>query len=363
MSLTRKSTNWLKKPNNIPWMLLTSHALSDVVVTCWERWWAETVLLWHWARKACPDWRGCAYKALAGKLRWWMDLIKRKGCVEVVRLLPVFDAGICPCCNLSGGVALIVWFTTNGKNNTIIYVAWASNSKRDCDVVALPILTCERLNATTSVRKERLRAWSLLLLAATVGSFVRMLLGISDRNKMVLWQRCGGRAEFSLHTKNVWSVRFVVQRRGCCYNLSGGVALIVWFTTNGMCVKNNTTIYVARASNSKRDCDVVALPILTCERLNVTTSVWKERLRAWSLLLLAAMVGSFARMLLRISDRNTPNSSALHSEFMQKTNNALRRCKANKSMIIFGDFSAHVRMWWLMLGNGRAWLANMVMLM
>ena len=38
-----------------------------------------------------------------------------------------------------------------------------------------------------------------------------------------------------------------------CCNLSGGVALIVRFTTNGMCVKNNTIIYVARASNSKRD--------------------------------------------------------------------------------------------------------------
>jgi len=25
-----------------------------------------------------------------------------------------------------------------------------------------------------------------------------------------------------------------------CCNLSGGVVLIVWFTTNGMCVKNNT---------------------------------------------------------------------------------------------------------------------------
>ena len=44
------------------------------------------------------------------------------------------------------------------KNNTIIYVARASNSKRDCDT------------------------WSLLLLAATVRSFVHMLLGISDRN-------------------------------------------------------------------------------------------------------------------------------------------------------------------------------------
>ena len=32
-----------------------------------------------------------------------------------------------------------------------------------------------------------------------------------------------------------------------CCNLSSGVALIVWFTTSGMCVQNNTIIYVARA--------------------------------------------------------------------------------------------------------------------
>jgi len=33
--------------------------------------------------------------------------------------------------------------------------------------------------------------------------------------------------------------------------VSGGVALIVWFTTNGMCVKKNTIhiLYVARTSN------------------------------------------------------------------------------------------------------------------
>ena len=95
---------------------------------------------------------------------------------------------------------------------------------------------------------------------------------ISGCNKMELWPGCGGCTEFSLHTKNGRSVWFVVKRRGCCCNLSSGVALIVWFTTNGMCVKNNTIICVARASNSKRDCN------------------------AWSLLLLAARMWSFAHM-------------------------------------------------------------------
>jgi len=62
----------------------------------------------------------------------------------------------------------------------------------------------------------------------------------SSRNKMVLWPGCEGCALWSLQ-KNVRSVRFIVKKRGCCCNHSVGVALHVWFTTNGMCAKNNTT--------------------------------------------------------------------------------------------------------------------------
>ena len=129
---------------------------------------------------------------------------------------------------------------------------------------------------------------------------------------MVLWPGCEGRAEFSLHTKNVRSMLFVVKRRGCCCNLSGGVALIVWFTTNGMCVKNNTTMYVARASNNR------VIPMEwswwvtsnnVCEpgeQLIVLANGDDESdLVGWSLLLLAATVRSFAHMPLGISDRNT----------------------------------------------------------
>jgi len=95
--------------------------------------------------------------------------------------------------------------------------------------------------ARTSFNKRDCDAWSLLLLAAAVRRFAHMPLGISDRNKMVLWRGCGDHAEFSLHTKNELSVRFVVKRTGCCCNLPGGVVLIVWFTTNGMCSKNKNT--------------------------------------------------------------------------------------------------------------------------
>ena len=99
---------------------------------------------------------------------------------------------------------------------------------------------------------------------------------ISERhiNKMVLWPGCEGRPEFSLHTKNVRSVRFVVKRRGCCCNLSGGVALIVWFTTNGMCVKNNTIMYVARTSNNRviSSGDLYCCLLPQCEALRTCRS-------------------------------------------------------------------------------------------
>ena len=54
-----------------------------------------------------------------------------------------------------------------------------------------------------------------------------------------------------------------------CCNLSGGVVLIVWFNTTEMCVKNNTIVYVARASNSKRDCehDLCCCLLPRCEAL------------------------------------------------------------------------------------------------
>ena len=53
--------------------------------------------------------------------------------------------------------------------------------------------------------------WSLLLLASTVWSFAHLPIGLSDRNKMVLWPGCEGRARCSLHKKNVRSVRVVLK--------------------------------------------------------------------------------------------------------------------------------------------------------
>ena len=127
------------------------------------------------------------------------------------------------------------------SNNRVIPLEWSCwvTSNNACE-------PGEQLIVLANANDESdLIGWSLLLLAAMVRSFAHMPLGISDRNKMVLWPGCGGRVELSLHRKNMWSVWFVVKRRGCCCNLSGGVALIVWFTTNEMYAKN-TNISVWR---------------------------------------------------------------------------------------------------------------------
>ena len=46
-------------------------------------------------------------------------------------------------------------------------------------------------------------------------------------------------------------MRFTAKRRGRCCNLSVDVALKVRFTTNGMCAKSNTQIYVMWTSNNR----------------------------------------------------------------------------------------------------------------
>ena len=61
-----------------------------------------------------------------------------------------------------------------------------------------------------------------------------------------------------------------------CCNLSGGVALNVWFTTNGICVKNSTihTVYVARTSNNRviMACEFNCCLLPQCEALRTCRS-------------------------------------------------------------------------------------------
>jgi len=120
-------------------------------------------------------------------------------------------------------------------------------------------------------------------------------------NKVVLWPGCGGRTEFSLHAKNGRSVWFVVKRRECCCNLLSGVALIVWFTTNGMCMKNNTIIYVAQAIVRV----IATWKLCRYWLLNVTTSVYEERLRRMISIVACCQDAKLCAHATRVSDRNS----------------------------------------------------------
>jgi len=101
----------------------------------------------------------------------------------LLRVRVVSNNKICIPCNvlqillgfLEQFECLLLTFGMCVKDNTIIYAARASNSKRYCD------------------------AWSLLLLAATVRSFAHMPLGISDRNSTKLFPRASNSINLSLH--------------------------------------------------------------------------------------------------------------------------------------------------------------------
>jgi len=178
-------------------------------------------------------------------------------------------------------VECVIHYEWDGREEQkYICVARASNNKRDCD------------------------AWSLLLLAATVQSFAHMLLGISDHNNMVLWPGCKGRAEFSLHTKNVRSVWFVAKRRGCCRNLSSGVALIVWFTTNEMHAKNKN-IYSWREQAIIRE---IAMHDLYCCLL--------PRCKALRTCCSGFLIATTAHRLTVLVERRTPWISASYENWV-----------------------------------------------
>ena len=116
-------------------------------------------------------------------------------------------------------------------------------------------------------------------------SFAHLQLRLSDRNKMVLWPGCAG---CSLHKTNVRLVRFIVKRRGRCCNLSIGFALNVQFTTNGMCVKNNTHIQHMWHKQAIKEWSwhVISGNTNKCEQLYVAIAYAKSVHGMWFWLLL-----------------------------------------------------------------------------
>jgi len=142
------------------------------------------------------------------------------------------------CCNLSSGVELIVWFTTNGmhaKNNNIY--AWREQAV---------------------IREIATR--SLLLLAAAVRSFAHMPLIISDRNKQNgavtrMWRPC--RVQPSHKERAIGVVRckkegLLWQPLRWCF-----VDCVIHHERDAR--QEQKYICVAWASNNKRDCDAWSL--------------------------------------------------------------------------------------------------------
>ena len=116
--------------------------------------------------------------------------------------------------------------------------------------------------------------WTPALTTATVRSFAHIPLGISDRNKMVLWPGCEGRAEFSLYTKNVWSVRFVL-KRGDVVATSPVVLRWLCDSPRTRCACRTTPhIYVARTGNNRviMACELYCCLLPQCEALRICRS-------------------------------------------------------------------------------------------
>jgi len=79
---------------------------------------------------------------------------------------------------------------------------------------------------------------------------------------------------FQNHTQAALDISAIDLKCWPCCNLSGGIVLIVWFTTNGMCVQNNTIMYVARTSNNRviLSGDLYCCLLLRCEALRTCRS-------------------------------------------------------------------------------------------
>ena len=125
---------------------------------------------------------------------------------------------VCYCCNFSTGVALNVQSTMNGmctKNNTIYMWREQAIIEWSCQVNST-VACCH--NAKLSAHA----AWAFLITKKLCcDQDVKVVPGAAFTQKTCNW--CG-----------------LFKRRWCCCNLSAGVALNAWFSTNRMYVKNNT---------------------------------------------------------------------------------------------------------------------------
>jgi len=119
-------------------------------------------------------------------------------------------------------------------------------------------------------------------------TFCRAESAIKSCLKAIAYLLHGGKHAVDKLRQILWSNNersMYYDYRCICHTVATSpLTLNTWFTANGLCVKNNTHIYVARTSNNR---------VIT----------------ARSLLLLAAKVCSFAHLPLGLSDRNNTNAA------------------------------------------------------
>ena len=146
-----------------------------------------------------------------------------------------------------------------GRRTTILHIqTWGEQATIEWSRLVISIVAC--------CHSAKLRAHAAWL---------------SDRNKMVLWPGCEGRAVWNLHTKSVRSVRFVVKRMGCCCNISLECAI-----PHEQDVREEQHPYICGANKQ-----------------------YQSNHSMWTLLLLAATVRSFAHMPLGIFQLQQNNDS------------------------------------------------------
>ena len=210
---------WSKKVSNLKihrWFC--SHCLWQKQIKSGLMNWNMQPLLWKQKSSRWePNWKPLA---IAQQMQMLL-LHYHDGANSVTNSAFHFGSGYRYCCNLSVDIALIMWFTTNGM--------------------------CAINNNIYTWREQAIIEWSWhvnsTVACCHVRSFAHMPLGLfwSQQNGAVtrMWRSCCVKPS----QKECAIGALHCEKEGC--NLSGGVALIMWFTTNKICVKNNN-IYMWR---------------------------------------------------------------------------------------------------------------------
>ena len=188
--------------------------------------------------------------------------------------------------NFSIGVALNVWFTTNGmcaKNNTHIYM-WCEQAIIEWSWHVISIVACCHsvklwALAARAFRSQQngavTRMWRSCRVQPSHKEHAIGAVWRCKKEEMLLQPFCWRCTECTIHHK--WNAKnnthiHVVQTSN---NRVIPMEWSWWVTSNNACEPGEQLIVRANGDNES-DCGVEALLIWTCEQLNVMTSVHGE---------------------------------------------------------------------------------------